>query len=366
MGIFGGPPRCWLRIIPIFALIPWADLQAQEPEVIGAAIAAACQGVPSPEIHSVLAGTVADSVSGVALSNALVSVVWTEEGQERFSETTTDIRGFFAFCGIPGDVEVEIRATLRVEGRPETVRTEAGMLHLVPLLLSLSDPTQPGLLMGRVIDADTRAPVIGASVFLMDEEARASALTNEHGYFSLGSHPWGIYSIRINHVAYGSRTAAVRVQGDMTEALEIEVSLTPIQLEELVVRATSRLKSWDMDGLVRRMDAGWGWFVTRDRIEKMPAGRLQDFVRDVPGVRFLHSGPGTTMIVRGKICAPLLFVDGMPWVFELEFALKEFLADELEAVEVFRGYLEIPGEFRTTSDPCAVIAIWTRKVKGPR
>jgi hypothetical protein len=54
----------------------------------------------------------------------------------------------------------------------------------------------------------------------------------------------------------------------------------------------------------------------------------------------------------------------MRWPFELEFALTDFLADELEAVEVFRGHLEVPGEFRTSSDPCAVISIWTRKERN--
>jgi hypothetical protein len=226
----------------------------------------------------------------------------------------------------------------------------------------LSDPTRPGTIIGRVIDAETRLPVDDATVFLRDVEARTLSYTNEHGYFTLGAHPWGIYTIEVSHLAYGRRTASVRVQGDMTEALEIEVSQTPIELEELVVKASSTLRTWDLDGLVRRMDAGWGFFVTRDRIEQQPAARLMDFVRDVPGVRIYHAGVATWMTVRGEPCSPQIYVDGMQWTFELEFALREFLADELEAVEVYRGWLEIPSEFRRVSDPCAVIAIWTRKV----
>ncbi len=342
-------------------------IEAQDPDVVGAAIAEACQGTPDPSTHSVLAGTVADSVSGVAIPGALVSIRWTEGGAEgnRNSETKADLNGLFAFCGLPEGVQVEAWATMKTSGAPVHIVTEPGMLHLVNLIMPFSDPSRPGVLTGRVIDADSREPVEGASVFLWEEEMRTAALTNQHGYFSLGAHPWGIYEIKVTHLAYGTRTAAVRIEGDMTGAVDIALSQTPIELEELVVRSSSRLRSWDMDGLVRRMNAGFGWTVARDRIEKMPSARLEHFVRDIPGVTMHHSGIATSMSFRGKPCTPQIYVDGMIWYFELDFALREFLADELEAVEVFRSSIEIPGEFRRDTDPCAVIAIWTRRgVKG--
>jgi hypothetical protein len=344
-------------------------IQAQDPDVVGAAIAQACQMAPDPASEAVLAGTVADSASGVVLSNARVSIEWDGEGDDPAgsSETKTDLNGFFAFCGIPAGVDVEVTATLRVRGDPVHVTTEPGMLHLVNLPHAFSDPSRPGTLTGRVVDADTREPVEGATIFLWDEEARKATVTNEYGYFSLGSHPWGIYQIRVSHVAYANIESAVRIQGDMTEALEIELSQQPIELEELVVKSSSRLRSWDMDGLVRRMNAGFGWTVARDRIEKMPSVRLEHFMRDIPGVKLHHSGAATSMSFRGKRCNPQIYVDGMPWIFELDFALRQFQADQLEAVEVFRSSIEIPGEFAISFgsgrdiDPCAVIAIWTRR-----
>jgi hypothetical protein len=347
----------------LFLPSPHDDLHAQDPDVVGVAIAEACQIAPDPASEAVVAGTVADSVSGVVLSNALVSIQWEQEGGggEGSYDTKTDLNGFFAFCGVPAGVEVELRADLRVRSEPVKLPTEPGMLHIVNIPLKFSDPTKPGTLTGRVIDAETRQPVEGATVFLWDDMAREATVTNEHGYFSLGSHPWGIYQIRVSHLAYANIESAVRVQGDMTEALEIEMSQQPIELDELVVKSSSRLRSWDMDGLVRRMNAGWGWFVTRDRIEQMPSARLEHFVRDIPGVRLHHSGIATSMSFRGKRCDPQIYVDGMIWYFELDFALREFLADELEAVEVFRSRIEIPGEFRRDTDPCAVIAIWTRR-----
>jgi len=328
---------------------------------VGAAVAAACQSVPDPTRHAVVSGTVTDSLSGSSLPRARVSITWQEADSTRSLETETDLNGFFAFCEVPGGTEVEVAATLRVASEPILVDAEAGMVHVVPILLPLSDPSSPGTLIGRVIDAETREPVEGATVFLWDEEVRAVSISNVWGYFSLGSHPWGIYTIRVTHLAYATRISPVRVAADMTENVEIEISQTPIELEGIVVQGRSRLRAWDMDGLVQRMNAGWGWFITRDRIERMPSGRLMDFLRDVPGVRLNHRGLSTSMVVRGKACNPQIYVDGMPWIFELDFALREFLADELEAVEVFRGQMEVPGEFRRSFDPCAVIAIWTRR-----
>ncbi len=348
----------WLILAP--SLYPPGPLLGQDPSTVGAAIAAACRGIPDPERSAVIAGTVTDARTGVALPGALVSITWEEEDPRRL-EAEADLNGFFAFCDVPGGREVGVSATLRVTGDPILLETEAGMLHMVPLTLPLSDPTSDGTLMGRVIDEETREPVEGASVFLWDEEIRAATVTNKWGYFSLGAHAWGIYTLRVNHVAYGTTEASVRIAGDMTESVELALSQKPIELEGIVVKAQSRLRAWDMDGLVRRMDAGWGWFITRDRMERTPAWRLQDFLRDVPGVRLVHNRLSTTMVVRGRSCAPAVFVDGMPWVFELDFALQQFMADQMEAVEVYRSGMEIPGEFRTQSDPCAVIAIWTRR-----
>jgi hypothetical protein len=347
--------------VGFLSLLPTEIILAQNPELVGAAIATACQGVPDPSSHAVLAGTVTDSTSGLGLPGALVSVAWEDGSVPRRVESRTDPSGFFLFCDLPGSTEVEVSVTLHSTGDPVLVRTESGMLHIVPISLAFSDPTSDGILMGRVIDADTRKPVEGASVFLWDDEMRASTITNGRGYFSLGSHPWGIYTVRITHLSYGSTDSPIRIAGDMTQNVEIALAKEPIELEGIVVEAQSRLRAWDMDGLVRRMNAGWGWFITRDRMERMPAGRLGDFVRDVPGVRLVRNRLTTSIVVRGKSCSPEIFVDGMPWIFELDFALDHFLADQLEAVEVFRGHLEIPGEFQTRSDPCAVIAIWTRR-----
>lgn len=334
---------------------------AQDPGTVGAAIARACQGAPDPSRHAVVAGTVTDSISGVVLPGTLVAIAWEEDGYLRRSETRTNPEGLFAFCDLPGGTKVQVTVALRDEAATEIVETEAGMLHMVPVPLSISDPSSDGILMGRVIDLETREPITGASVFIWDEEVRGSAVTNDQGYFSLGSHPWGIYTVRVTHLSFKPVDSPVRIGGDMTENIEIGLSRDPIELEGIVVQGQSRLRAWDMEGLVRRMNSGWGWFITRDRMERMPSGRLADFVRDVPGVRLVHDKLDTSMIIRGKACSPRIFVDGMPWIFELDFALDSFMADELEAVEIFRSPLEIPGEFRTQTDPCAVIAIWTRR-----
>jgi hypothetical protein len=34
---------------------------------------------------------------------------------------------------------------------------------------------------------------------------------------------------------------------------------------------------------------------------------------------------------------------------------------DIEAIEVYRGLAEYPGEFASTDAPCGVVAIWTRR-----
>jgi hypothetical protein len=46
---------------------------------------------------------------------------------------------------------------------------------------------------------------------------------------------------------------------------------------------------------------------------------------------------------------------------DAQSALTFLTATEIEAIEVYRGLAEVPGEFiRSGRPPCAVVVIWTR------
>ena len=354
------PPPLVIGLVALLLVGAASGLGAQEDQRVAQAVAAACGPDLDPAREGVLAGTVTDSVSGVPLANARVSIQWRalEDSVPLRAEATSDAQGFYAFCGVPGGVAVLLVAEFAVPSAPITVGVESGMLHVQPIRMVLSDPDEPGVLVGRVVDAGTRRPIAGADVILADRGLRA--LTNNFGYFTFGELPWGIYALEVANLGYADRTVPVRVSGALSQMAEIGLSAEAIELEGLTVTARDIASRTDLDGLVRRMSLGFGSFLTREVLEKRPMARLFDFLREVPGVWVDQHGFDATMTVRGRPCDPIIYVNG---VERPTWTVDSFVTQDLEAIEVYRGYAQIPGEFLRPSmglRPCAVVAIWTR------
>jgi len=348
------------RGLALIFCLPGA-MGAQDAGSMGAAVAAACGGIPDPARDAVLAGVVVDSISGVLLPGVTVTVQWSEPGDTvlQVARVDTDARGFFAFCGLPGGSTAQLLARMRTASRPDTLDLEAGMVHVERLLLAFSDPLSPGSLVGRVIDRDTRIPVGDATVRLGENGPRT--LTNDRGYFLFESFPWGVYNLHVRHLAYAAFTAPVRVAGGMSHSVEIQLSQEPIELEGITVTAEARRTQSHIEGLVSRMNRGFGSFITREKLEARPSSRVPDLLREVPGVDVLDRS-GARLLVRGRTCTPIVFVDGFRYYLDDVTGLTGYLGEELEAVEVYKGVAEIPGEFmRLGLSNCAAILLWTRR-----
>ncbi len=343
-------------------LLP-VSLPAQDARELGAALQEACGAALDPAREGILLGTVKDSVSGVPLPGAAVRLTWHAQGDSVGSvlETETDSDGFYGFCKVPAGVQVTLAATLRVASPPVVIDVEAGMLHVEPILLALSDPRSTGVLVGRIVDPHLRRPVADAVVRLV-ESGQATA-TNSRGYFTLGSQPWGAYTLEIERLGYAPLTTAVRIAGNLTQVVELEMDPDALELEGITVRVAPRPSGLQIDGLVRRMTLGFGQFITREVIERRAGARVADLLREVPGVVVRRGLYGAIDLeVRGRGCLPDVFVDGVLYALDPTMGL-DFNVGELEAVEVYKG-VETPGEFLRagrTFFPCAVVVVWTRR-----
>jgi hypothetical protein len=345
-------------------LVPLAsprNVTAQDPSALGAAIARVCGRVVDPATQGVLAGLVTDSLSGIPLRGARAKIAWQgpDDPTARSAEVVADKDGLFAFCAVPADVVVLLSATLGKTSPAVAVPIEAGMLHIESIRLPLSDPGKTGILVGRVVDAESRAPVDGATVRL--EEAGTTVLTNERGYFSLGERAAGVHYVQLERLGYASREVPIHVAGNLTQAVEIELSQQAIQLEGISVSVAPRRVRQDLEGLIRRMSLGFGTFITRETLERRGEVPLAEHLREVPGVLVFRDGPRAYMEVRGQSCTPDVYMDGQPYPLDPAAGLNELFARSLEAIEVFKG-TEAPPEFIRPGFryPCAVILVWTR------
>jgi len=344
-------------------LVTWAaPLCAQDPSQVGLAIVQAC-GLVDGSNEGVLAGTVRDSDTGVPLNGAAVVISWQVPGDAfpKSDAVTTDGEGFFLFCHAPGGFAVDLYTdVLQVRSAPVTVGIESGTLVVEHLEVDVSDPSAPGFVTGRVVDLTSRKGIPNAEIRIRDQEI--STLTNDRGLFTLAEMPYGIYVVEVDHIAYSAREVPLRVAGGLTQNVEIEMSAQAMELEGLTVSVEPRKFYNDMEGLVRRMNLGFGAFLTRNEIELRASSRLPELLIGMPGVRMAENG--ARLVIRGRMCTPMVFMDGRMYKLDPDLGLNEINTFDIEALEFYKGTAAIPAEFNysnNTQVSCGAIVIWTRR-----
>jgi len=211
-----GVPRAVWRSVPLAAtlVLAWGvrPAHAQQPTAFGSVL-----------------GIVDDSVRRGRLGGAAVTV----EGSTR--RTVTDPRGLFLLDSIPpGDYKIIVRHplldTIGVAEITEVVRVSAGQRSTValytPTIASLRERTcvrggamnGPAMVFGRVSNADTDAPIAGASLSLAYQDPNAGDVrdrlrqtrSREDGSFAICGLP-DLITGTVQAVFGGQTTAEVPV-----------------------------------------------------------------------------------------------------------------------------------------------------------
>ena len=130
------------------------------------------------------------------------------------------------------------------------------LLAFLVLLFSstaLFAQTGVGKISGKVTDADTKEPLIGANIIIMNTNLGA-ATDIDGNYFILNITP-GTYEVKVSYVGYAAKTIQdVRVVANITYELNVELS-TDFTLPDIVVedkkffeaKATNTVKVIDSD-----------------------------------------------------------------------------------------------------------------------
>lgn len=260
----------------------------------------------------------------------------------------------------------------------------AGALALSVLLAGAGDArgqTSPadGTVRGQVLDAGSGAPVMAATVDVLDPvgRIRSRATTDDQGSFLLSRLDPGEFRIRVRHVGYEEVTSP-RWWIETGEVLTVvlRVDRQAVLLAPLEVVARSRVASPVLAGFHERMRRGLGGvYFGRADIEARNAMRISDILAEVPGVRLQGSSsfgdPRRDQIVSfsralpgsGGACPVQIFLDGIPANRGGSAVPLDALASPglLEGIEVYRGLSGVPAEFLSPEARCGVVALWTRR-----
>ena len=239
------------------------------------------------------------------------------------------------------------------------------MSKVVPLivgglvLLSLSTPApasaQAGSITGVVTNVETLAPVTGAQVSL--PELGLGALANSSGRYLILGVPAGEVTVRVEVLGYSTQEQIVTVPQGATAAVDFELDVQVLGLDEIVVTGT-------VGGQARRAVANVvGSLEIAEQMELIaPASLQQMLAGQVAGVRVQigggNVGTGGNVLIRGigtltqgsstraANTGPLVYIDGIrvnsdnhsgPSSGAGSSRLNDINPEDIERIEVIKG-----------------------------
>lgn len=167
---------------------------------------------------------------------------------------------------------------------------------LLIILCTTTFAGNTGKFAGRVTDAATKEPLIGANVLVVGTTLGASA--DLDGRYSILNVPPGIYTLRASSVGYGSKEVRnARVSIDLTTEMNFELSEAAVQTEAVVVTAERPLVQKDLTASTA---------VVSDRdIQALPITEFNDVLQLQAGVVAGHFRGGRD----GEVA---YWIDGVP------------------------------------------------------
>ena len=89
---------------------------------------------------------------------------------------------------------------------------------------------------GTIIDGDTRQPLIGATVILIDSDPLIGATTDLDGRFTLSNVPVGRVALKVRMLGYEEQTLANLLVNSANElVLQVKMQESLTQLQEVVI-----------------------------------------------------------------------------------------------------------------------------------
>ena len=222
------------------------------------------------------------------------------------------------------------------------------------------------VVLGRVVDAATLAPLPGAQIRVSTIEG--VALSDVNGVFTVPDVPVGDHETMVSRIGYRTRTAVWRV-GEQGLELEVKLEVEPLVMEAIRVQSRRFERRMNSSGAAAR-----GFNADELRSSSYPNAR--DFVRARMGLVGVScgalakpgDGPQDCVLVRGGPTRTCIIIDERP-AFGGWFELELLTPQELYRVDVIGGgravqvyttgfvaYMTARGQSPTPADLLSMIA----------
>ena len=236
------------------------------------------------------------------------------------------------------------------------------VLFVLPVLV-LAQPV--GSVRGFVHDS---LGGVVSSAHLSIRGSGTATISDSAGAFRLTGLAPGEAVLEVRRLGYRPVSTPVTIAAGRELGVDVELAPVPEQLAPVQVFRRAEAYDSRLAGFNERKTKHVGYFVTRERLDRMNSSRFVDALREIPGVslRTLRGGVATVSL-RGARCAPMFYMDGFPATAGT-MDLDMIDLSGVEGIEIYAGMTSIPPEFMTVvgGERCGVIAVWSRPTRPRR
>jgi len=257
--------------------------------------------------------------------------------------------------------------TRRILGGGRAVCATLSLLIFAP---SIASAQTTGSVAGEVRDIQTGQPLAAAEVILVGTDN--GMLTQANGRYSLSNVPVGEAVVRVRQLGYRTETRSVAIRAGETTVLNVEMGVSAISLEGLVVTAAGEQRRRELGNSAAQLSAPQ---LLESTIPTNLTGLLQG---QAPGVTVQlasgTTGGSSTIRIRGNSSislnnTPLIYIDGArvsnnvasgPGVGgQTTSRLNDLNPNEIESIEIVKG--PSAATLYGTEASAGVIRITTRR-----
>jgi hypothetical protein len=334
-----------------------------------------------PDSTGAVLGVAHDGEESRPLDGATVTIAWDEivlrkgaiQGAARRVPAAVRPGGMFLFCGVPTDAPLVMRAeSPGLESGEVHLSARAGSLVRRDLTLGRVRATgardAAGLrrlasdgarVAGRVLD-DGGRPLPNARVVVLGAAGRG--VTDDHGAFRLDGLPTGTWMVEARAIGFAPTRAVVTLSRDAPADVGIRMARPAQSLGRVVVRGQASPRERFLEDFLQRRQRSSGIFLPPEELDRRRPARVSDLFRTLPGFTLSRSETGSGFVLRGRAgCTPAVYVDGVAIQRGADDLDDVLGADDVLAVEVYRG-AEAPPQFSAIeSADCASVVVWMKR-----
>lgn len=269
-----------------------------------------------------------------------------------------------------------------------TVRSARGraaaLLALALAVLGTPAPAQQGtgVLSGRVLDADSRAPLAGVVVQLRG--TGRSVETDSAGAFRLEGLTPELASVRLFRIGYGPVERSITLYPNRVVTVEYVMQAEAARLPEVTVAGRPEVVEGPaiMAGFEERRRMGGGTFLDETQLRRYEARRMADVLRGAANLRFITDGNSVTVASNRQTirsmrpgaqgpCYLDIILDGvLYWSQTRDGEARGDRAPnvnsivpvaELGAIEIYPSTAAVPLKYRSIGNACGALMFWTKR-----